>query len=337
MGKTVYDIAKEAGVSVSTVSRALNGSGYVSDETLEKIRNASEGYHRIPKSIVSKGKAICLVASYDPAFFFVNETYLDAMIGINSVTKEREYNLLLEFDNENHRCLELYKDGVISGTILMGVSQSSTLITELIKAKCPFVLIGDYLDNSKQFCRVSLSDFSMAKEAVQYLISLGHRKIGFIGGSEDYSPCKKRLNGYLSALVEAKIDVQKEYVITCDDITREKATNLAKRLLYQTNRVSAILAFNDTIAFAVYDAAKDLGIRIPEGLSVISIDDSEAAKYVTPPLTTFKLPTYQKGYKAAEQLFLQMESPKRIVDNVYLDGILMFRESCAPPPEIPLI
>ena len=337
MGKTIYDIAKEAGVSASTVSRALNGSGYVSDAAMQRIRKATEGYSRSPKRITKNGKAICLVASYDPAFFFVNETYLDAMIGINSVTKEKGYNLLLEFDNENHRCLELFNNGSIEGSILMGVSQSSSLMSALIKHNYPFVLIGDYFDDSQKFCRVSLKDYSMAKEAVQYFIGLGHRKIGFIGGSEDYSPCKKRLNGYLSALAEAGIEVRKEYVITCDDITPEKAVNLAKRLLYQTERVSAILAFNDTIAFAVYEAAKALGIRIPEGLSVIGIDDSEAAKYITPPLTTFKLPTYQKGYKAAEQLFLQMNSPKQIVENIYLDGILMFRDSCARPPEIPTL
>lgn len=336
MGKTVYDIAKEAGVSVSTVSRALNGSGYVSDAAMERIQKATEGYFRSPRKPTDAGKAICLVASYDPAFFFVNETYLDAMIGISSVAKEREYNLLLEFDNENHRCLELFQNRIIEGTILMGVSQSSTLISELLRNNCPFVLIGDYLDDAKKFSRVSLSDFSMAKEAVQYLVRLGHRKIGFIGGSENYSPCKKRLNGYLSALVDAKIEVRKDYIITCDDMTQEKATNLAKRLLYQTDRVSAIFTFNDTIAFAVYEAAKELGIRIPEGLSVISIDDSEAAKYVTPPLTTFKLPTYQKGYKAAEQLFEQMRSPRRNINNIYLDGILIFRDSCAPPPEIPM-
>ena len=334
MGKTIYDIAKEAGVGVATVSRALNGTGYVSESTLKKIMKASEGYAKSPRISYASKKSICLVASYDPAFFFVNETYLDAMIGINSVTKEKKYNLILEFDNENHRCLELYQGREIDGVILMGVSQSSTLIAELIRLKCPFVLIGDYLDRSKHFCRVSLDDFSMAKSAVQYLIGIGHRRIGYIGGSEQYSPCKKRADGYLSALKEANIEINKDYIINCDDITVEKATNLAKHLLYQTNRVSAILAFNDTVAFAIYEAARQMGIRIPDGLSVISIDDSEAAQYVTPSLTSFRLPTYQKGLKAAEQLFLQLENPLKIPDDLYLDGILIFRESCAPPPII---
>ncbi len=332
MGKTIYDVAREAGVGVATVSRALNGSGYVSEAAMEKIRKACEGYSRTPKR-GEKVKSIGLVISHDPEYFFVNDTYLNAMIGISTVAKERDFRLVLEINNQSHRCLELFRDRLIDGAILMGIRQSSTLITELLRTKYPFVLIGDYLKESAPFCKIDIDDFSMAREAVRHLITLGHRRIGYICGPLDYSSCQKRADGYRAALAEAGLSAPEEYFVTCDNITEEKALNLAKQLLYQPNRVSAILAFNDTVAFAVYQAAREMGIRIPEGLSVISFDDSEVAKYVSPRLTTVRQPSFEKGYQAAQKLVEQIEHPEQPVPSIVMQGYLIFRDSCTPPPE----
>ena len=160
MKKTIYDIAREAGVGVSTVSRALNNSGYVSEETMRKIEKASIGYTKSKSrsSVNTHGKSIGLIVSHDPEYFFVNSTYLNAMIGISAVARENDIHLILEISNQTERCLSLYKSGMVDGVILMGIKQDNTLIDSLLEMHCPLVLIGDYLDDSKKFCKIDIDD-----------------------------------------------------------------------------------------------------------------------------------------------------------------------------------
>lgn len=336
MSKTIYDVAKEAGVGVATVSRALNGSGYVSEATLKKIERACAGYSRSPSLLKKRrqSKTVGLFISHGPEYFFANSTYLNAMIGISQVATEKDFHLLLEINDQSDRCIGMFKDGMIDGAILMGVKQDSTLISALLKDNCPFVLIGDYLEESGPFCKIDIDDYVMSKEAVEHLITLGHRHIGFIGGSLQYASCQKRTAGYRAALEEAGIEVEDRDCVFCSSITEEKVTNLAKKLLYQADRVTALLTFNDAVAFSVYKVAKEMGIRIPEGLSVISFDDSDIAKCLTPGLTTVQQPSYDKGYEAACRLLRQMEAPGTPVESITLDGMLVFRDSCAAPPVV---
>lgn len=336
MSKTIYDVAREAGVGVATVSRALNGSGYVSEATLEKIERACVGYSRAPvrRKKARQMNAVGLIISHDPEYFFVNSTYLNAMIGISAVAREENFRLMLEIENQGDRCLSLFKDGLIDGAILMGIKQDNTLISALLNEKYPFVLIGDYLEDSSPFCKIDIDDYAMSKEAVQHLIALGHEHIGFIGGSLEYASCQKRLAGYRAALEEAGIEVSERDCVFCSKITEEKVSNLAKKLLYQPDRVTALLTFNDAVAFSVYKVAKEMGIRIPEGLSVVSFDDSDIARCLTPGLTTVQQPSFEKGYQAARKLLRQMETPDTPVESITLEGMLIFRDSCSPPPSL---
>lgn len=336
MKKTIYDIAREAGVGVSTVSRALNNSGYVSEETMRKIEKASIGYtkSKYRSSVNTHGKSIGLIVSHDPEYFFVNSTYLNAMIGISAVARENDIHLILEISNQTERCLSLYKSGMVDGVILMGIKQDNTLIDSLLEMHCPLVLIGDYLDDSKKFCKIDIDDFAMAKEAVEHLITLGHTRIGFIGGSLEYASCQNRVAGYRAALEEAGINVSSQDCVFCNTIAEEKVSNLAKKLLYQRDRITAVITFNDSIAYTVYKVSKEMGILIPEGLSVVSFDDSDVAKCLSPGLTTVQQPSFEKGYRAARKLIQQMTEPNKQVESETLEGLLIFRDSCAPPPKI---
>ena len=336
MSKTIYDVAREAGVGVSTVSRALNGSGYVSDKTLAKIEKACVGYSRSPlrRKKEQRMKTVGLIVSHDPEYFFINSTYLNAMIGISAVAREENFRLMLEINNQSDRSLSLFREGLIDGAILMGIKQNNSLVSTLLKEGYSFVLIGDYLEESSPFCKIDIDDYAMSKEAVQHLITLGHKRIGFIGGSMEYASCQKRLAGYRAALVEAGIEPNDRDCVFCDPITEEKVTNLAKKLLYSPDRITAVLTFNDVVAYSVYKVAKEMGIRIPEGLSVISFDDSDIARSLSPGLTTVQQPSYEKGYQAAERLLKQMETPETPVPSLTLQGLLVFRESCSAPPSI---
>ena len=338
MNKTIYDVAREAGVAVSTVSRALNGTGYVSRKTMEKIERACIGYTRTPRDSRQKSRCriIGLIVSHDPEYFFVNSTYLNAMIGISAVAREENFRLMLEISNQSERGLALFREGLIDGAILMGIRQNNTLVAALLKERYPFVLIGDYLEESPPFCKIDIDDFAMAREAVQHLIALGHRHIGFIGGSLEYASCQNRLAGYDAALREAGLERSEQDCVFCNPMTEDIVTNLAKKLLFSRNRVTAVLTFNDMVANSVYKVAKETGIRIPEGLSVISFDDSDIARSLSPGLTTVRQPSYEKGYQAASRLLQQMENRASPVPSLTLPGLLVFRESCSAPPSIAL-
>ena len=337
MAKTIYDVAREAGVAVSTVSRALNGSGYVSKKTMEKIEQACIGYSRTPSRLKKQPqqRTIGLIVSHDPEYFFAS-TFSNTMIGINAVAQEENFHLLLEISNSTERALSLFQDGLIEGAILMGAKQKDSLILSLQKEGYPFVLIGDYLEGRIPFCKVEINDYAMAKESVQHLIDLGHQHIGFIGSSLEYASCQNRLTGYYDALKEAGLQTSERDCVFCSRLTDEQVINLTKKLLYMPNRVTALLTFNDLVAYSVYKVAKEMGIRIPEGLSVVSFDDSLIAGSLSPGLTSVRQPFYDKGYQAAVRLLNQMKTPDSLVPSLTLPGLLVFRESCCPPPSLPL-
>jgi DNA-binding LacI/PurR family transcriptional regulator len=335
--KTIYDIAREAGVGVATVSRALNNSGYVSAATRAKIQAAAVNY-QLPES--SRGRAqapktICLVISHEPSYFFINSTYTNAMLGICTVAKEKGYKLLLDIGAENRDYLTLFQEKQIDGIILMGGRKESGIVENILEHNIPFVLVGDYLKEvDRPFCRIDINDLKMAKEAVNHLIVLGHKKIGFIGGSTSFAPCENRLLGYMEALKQAGIQIRENYIVTCDNISEEKAYQLTKRLLYQSERVTAILAFNDMVAGAAYRAIHDSGLSVPEDISVIGFDDSELSKYISPPLTTVWQPSYEKGHKAASVLIDGIERHCPLNEIINLEGMLIYRKSCAAPVEV---
>lgn len=331
--KTIYDIAKEAGVGVATVSRAMNNSGYVSDKTRAKIEAAAQGYRVSEKKLKqARAKTICLMISHEPSYFFINSTYINAMLGICAVAKENDYKVILDIGDSENDFLTMYQEKRIDGLILMGARKTSGTIEKLIESKVPFVLVGDYLkETDEKFSKIDINDLKMAREATEHLITLGHRRIGFIGGSVDFASCENRLRGYWKALETAGIPICEDYIATCDSITEEKAYQLTKKLLYQTERVTAILAFNDIVACAAYRAINELGLSVPEDISVIGFDDSDFSKYITPPLTTVWQPSYEKGHKAATLLIDKIEKRAETVQAIDLEGILIYRKSCAAP------
>jgi len=337
MGRTIYDIAQEANVSPATVSRVLNNKGYVSSETRARVLNAAQGFtlhsrsSAPPVRIISK--TIGLIVAHDSSYFFMNNTYLNIMQGISEVAKQHDYTLLLEIGGSVSAEIELYSKGKVDGFILLGIKKSSVLIQELLRLNIPFVLIGDYISEYAigSFCKVDIDDFSAAREATDYLLTLGHKRIAFISGSFEYASCYNRYLGYKSALKDAGLCCEDKYVVSSSNMTEENAANLTKKMLYQADLPTAIIAFNDIISVAVYKAVKDCGYSIPQDISVIGFDDSLFAKYVTPALTTVWQPSIEKGETAATILIEGLIHPPISKKNVTLASALIYRDSCSFP------
>lgn len=329
--KTIYDVARDAGVSISTVSRVINGKGYVSEETRKRVEKACEDYRPIAsaREIQSqKSQTIGIIINHSTDYFFLNTTFLNALRAIALEAQNRGYRLLLEISTPEEEVCNLYFERRVDGLIVMGSQEEGTLISTLEQKGIPFVLIGDY-KKSSTISQVEINDKQAIYEAVRYLIGIGHRNIGIITGPLDYASGVNRLQGYLQAYEEAGIPVKEEYIESCDTLTDIKAENLTKKLLFLPERITALIAFNDTVAVAAYKAAKEMQIEVGRDLSVIGFDDDRIASYVTPALTTIWQPSYEKGKRAATILLDALEKGEIPNKREELKCIMIYRNSCA--------
>ena len=334
--KTIYDVAKEAGVSISTVSRVLNGSAKVKESTRKRVEEACRDYRPSASARelqTKRSKTIGLIINHSPEYFFMNEAYSNALLGISVIAKEKNYRLLLDIIEDDPEVCNLFYERKVDGFILMGVKRNSVLLNALKAGEVPFVLVGSYHEDEENVCQVDIDDRKAAYQATNHLISLGHKRIGIITGSTEYSSSYDRLQGYMQALEEAKIELSDKYIRKCSNLTELKAEQLAINLFYQSPRVTAVVAFNDSTAMAVYKAAENFGLSIPEQLSVISFDDTVVAPYMSPPLTSVWQPSYEKGENAMRLLINCLENGTAPTKRMELNCIIMYRGSCSTAPQ----
>lgn len=333
--KTIYDVAREAGVSISTVSRVINGSPKVKESTRKRVEAACEDYRPIASARelqTKKTKTIGVLINHRPEYFFMNETYTNALLGISVAAKENGYRLLLDISEDATEASNLFYEKKVDGFILMGVRKSSNLLEFLRENEVPYVLVGSFHQNEECISQVDINDQKAVQSVTNYLIGLGHKRIGIITGSLEYTSSSDRLAGYRQALEGAGIHIEEDWVQVCENLTETKAEQLAKHLLYQNPRVTAIVAFNDMAAMAIYKAAKDCGLEIPAQLSVVGFDDTRVASYMSPPLTSVWQPSYDKGERAMRILIDCLEKGEKPNKREELSCIIMYRESCAVPP-----
>lgn len=328
--KTIYDVASEAQVSISTVSRVINGKGYVSEETRKRVEKACENYRPIAsaREIQSqKSKTIGIVINHETDYFFLNATFLNILRGIIAVTEKKGYRILLESEKSDDDICNLHYECRVDGLIVIGCKMSSTLISTLEEGKIPFVLIGDYKQSNK-ISQVEIDDRSSIYDATKYLINLGHKNIGIITGPLEYASGYNRLEGYKEALKNEGISIRDEYIETCDNMTDIKVENLVKKLLYVSEKITALIAFNDDVAISAYKAAQELNIKVGEDISIIGFDNDRIASYINPTLTTIMQPSYEKGEHAANILIEALEKECLPTKREELKGIMIYRDSC---------
>ena len=331
---TIYDVAEKANVSIATVSRAFSGKGYVSEATREKIMRACDGYR--PNAFASqmqtkKSKTIGILLSHGADYFFFNSVYNEAMVGVCEVTKDKGYHLLIDMDMDSEDPCSLFLEGRVDGYLLMGVQTDSKLVGRMQEYGIPFVIIGNYNGECSGVAHVDINDRKAVFEAVTYLTGLGHTEVGIITGNPQFPSCADRLQGYKDAMQTEGLEVSPDNIEVCENIDETKALNLTKKLLLKRRPITALMAFHDQVAVAAYSAAQELGVKIPEELSVIGFDDGPVSKYVSPKLTTIWQPSYEKGMLAAKMLLESLEKSTLPHDEVVLECMMVYRDSCTKP------
>ncbi len=271
---TIRDVAKTAGVSVSTVSRVLNGKVDVAQDTHDHILSVIDelGYtiNLAARSMRSQKNNMVGLIMPDIAYPFA----IEVMKGVNQAIAESAFDLLVYTTGDvrksgrashEEKYVSLLNNSITDGLIIVApvVGEYST--------EAPIVSIDPLMSNP-HYPSVHATNYQGAMDAMAYLLSLGHKRIGFIGGRSELESSNRRLRGYYDSLEKAGIPLD-EMLITSGDYTTETGAKYARELLSLDNPPTAIFASNDQSAIGVFQVAEEMGVRIPQDLSVVGFDN----------------------------------------------------------------
>ncbi|HHV61197.1 MAG TPA: LacI family transcriptional regulator [Firmicutes bacterium] len=327
----IKEVAELAKVSPSTVSRVLNGTGQVRQETREAVLRAVEQLNYRPNPLAQslRNKKTRLVAVLLPDI--TNPFFPEIVRGLEDTAKGYGYNIILGNTDENReKELEYIKalsnrwvDGMIFSSV-SGGREVEKRIVELARV-LPVVLIDRKLE-ALSLSSVIVDNFRGAYDATRHLISLGHRRIGFIGGPPGIPIFNDRLNGYLRALEEAGIERDND-IIQGGDLKIKGGCLATMRLLELPHPPTAIFAANDLMAIGAIRIIKKRKLHIPGDVAVIGFDDIPLASQITPGLSTVSQPSHEIGAQAMQLLMRSIKSPRARSKHIVLAPKLVVRKS----------
>ncbi|MBM7587219.1 LacI family transcriptional regulator [Bacillus pakistanensis] len=323
---TIKDIADLAQVSITTVSRVLNYDETlnVSPETRKRVFEAAEelAYKMVPKKKTKPKKKIGLYYSFSLEEELVDTYYLSIRVSLEKKLKSNGFELYRVGKNDTKKSLKK-----IDGMICLGTFKKEDIhfIKELDKI-CVFV---DSNPDSSLFDSVVIDFNSATTSALHYLIELGHKDIGFIGGIDTDMFGNRfkdlRQDVFESYLKERKL--YKEEYVRIGGYNPKDGYTISKEMLRNAHRPTALFVANDTIAVGCYKAAYELGVKIPDELSIVGFNDVAASQYMVPPLTTIKLYTEVMGETAVDLLFERISTRREVCKKVIIHTKLIERES----------
>jgi LacI family transcriptional regulator len=324
---TIQDVAKTAGVSVSTVSRVLNGKVDVAQDTREKILAVIDdlGYitNLAARSMRSQRKNLIGLVMPDIAYPFA----IEVMKGVNQAIAESEFDLLVYTTGDvrkngrasaEQKYVSLLTNSITDGVIIVAP------VTLEFTLNAPIVSIDPVMSNPT-YPSVHATNYQGAVDAMEYLLKLGHKRIGFISGRAELESSNRRLMGYRDSLIKMGIPIDDE-LIASGEYTMKSGAECARELLSLDSRPTAIFASNDQMAMGVFQVAEELGIRIPDDLSLIGFDNISESKYLG--LTTVDQFVSKMGY-IGTQILIKIINGDHLDDQTYkMQTQFIERNSC---------
>lgn len=329
---TIIDVAREADVSFSTVSRVVNGKGYISPKTRKRVMEAMTrtGYVVNRQARALAGGKHQVVGLLVPD---LDTSYIGEILrGIDEELAAVSWDLMLYTTHRRKTRESVFVASLTQGMtdgLLMILPMDPAAYTDSIRERgFPYVLI-DYGEEDDTGPSIGTTNRQGAIDAATYLIELGHRQIGFITGNQEMRCSRERLAGYRQALTDGGL-VYDPDLVREGDFRQPLGYSLTRDLLDLPDRPTAIFASNDQSAFGAMDAIRDAGLRIPDDVSVIGFDDVPAASLAHPPLTTVRQPMAEMGRLATRMLLDSIANPGQEGTRIDLPTELIVRESCRP-------
>ncbi|MBV9267227.1 MAG: LacI family DNA-binding transcriptional regulator [Acidobacteriaceae bacterium] len=332
MAVSIKDIARIAGVSHSTVSRALRGSELIPPHTRERIQRiaAEQGYSAsaIARSLVTqRTNAIGIVVTSiaDP----FNGEVVD---GLEQTANAAGYSVVLATSQADPKreisIVQTLRERRVDGIIIASSRVGALYAEDLAPLEVPIVLLNNQhaggFGNS-----IGIDNVDGAEQATEYLLKLGHRKIAYIRDRSGMQSDEERCQGYQNALRRHGVRIRKQ-LIASGDGKPQAGRRAAAELLSRAERVTAVFSYNDMTALGVLEEASARHLRVPEDLSVCGFDDIFFARFLHPPLTTVRQPKHELGERAMK-LLLEVLSGQHTNKVVKVRGELVIRQSTAPP------
>jgi DNA-binding LacI/PurR family transcriptional regulator len=335
---TIKDIARRAGVSHSTVSRALHSSPLISAETTERIRLIAQemGYHpsaaaRSLKTNQTKALGV-IVRNIDDPFFS------EILQGIEDVAQSEGYSLFISSSqNETDRerlIVKAMREHRVDGVIICSTAFETSQSRELLEQSVPIVVVNNQAAEDYRYS-IYHDDVDGSRQITRHLIGLGHQRIAYLGNSTSGRTTLDRLTGFKQEMEFAGLPVPEEYIHQVAGGEPEHGLAGLDHFLKLPHRPTALVCYNDMMAFGALRGLQLAGVHVPEECSVTGFDNIVLSAYTNPPLTTFDQPKHFIGAEAA-RLLLGMLGPDSGKDTTglksqTLKGQLLVRASTAPP------
>jgi LacI family transcriptional regulator len=317
---SVKDLAQELGVSIATVSRALRSSPEIGQEMQRKVKALAKimNYRPNPFAQSLRKEAPRVIGVVVPNL--VTHYYAAVLDGIEDEARKAGYSVISANTHEDSEAevkaiddfINLHVEGIIAC-----LSQNTTdykHFEEISNMGIPLVFFGRTC-LSEKFSSVTANGDEAAQQATQHLIDTGSRRIAFVGGPNHLDMVRRRKHGYLEALRENHIPIERELVV-CEKIDFQWGMEAVTKLLQLENRPDAILAFNDIITFAAFAAIKEAGLQIPEDVALIGFTDDPHAGYVTPRLSLIADQSQLMGETACQLLLKNINGDSKIYKKI---------------------
>ena len=326
------DLAKELGVSIATVSRALRSSPEIGKEMQQRVKDLAQKMNYRPNPFAQSLRKASprMIGVVVPNL--VTHYYAAVLDGIEDEARRAGYSVISANSHENFEDEALAVDNFVGlhvEGIIACLAQNTTDYShyeEIAEMGIPLVFFGRTCLTDR-FSSVTANGDEAARQATLPLLETGSRRIAFLGGPNHLDMVRRRKHGYLEALREYKIPIDRDLVV-CDTIDYQVALAATRRLLQMSNPPDAILAFNDIITFAAFTAIKDSHLRIPEDVALIGFTDDAHAAYVTPRMSAIQDQSHQMGVTACQLLLKSINGDPTVYKKI-VPQQLVIRETSA--------
>lgn len=319
------EIARIAGVSTATVSRAMNNDPRVKEKTREKILNIVEQYAYVQNANArnlrtSKSKSIGFLISN-----FSNPFFIDLYCGFEPICKENHYSIIMGNTNESveqeKEAIELFLKYRVDGIVASFVGPSEHTLNKIKQLGVKVVSLDRQLENLESDL-IAIDNINGARQQVEYLARLGHKKIALICGTQFDSNGKNRLKGFTEGMKSCGIPIREDYIVS-GDFVEDRAYSAAVELMHRRERPTAIITHNNLMCMGAYKALKDMGMKIPEEVSLMGFDDFVFSDHLQPSITLIDRPVKEMGKLAAKMIIERIEDkytgePRHIIFPVRL-------------------
>ena len=332
---TIKDVAREADVSVATVSRVFNDSGPVSETTrlriLEVAARLRYSPHGVARSLITNRTSTIGVLLPD----LYGEFFSEVIRGMDQAAQPGGYHLLVSSSHDAKDEIEAAlraMRGRVDGLIVMSPHLDAPSLVANVPPTLPIVLLNCAVTENG-YDALTIENERGAHEMVRHLLGLGHRTVAIITGEAGNHDAAERFRGYARAMREAGIVVPNEWEIP-GDFTEASGYRAVASLLALRDRPTAVFAANDAMAIGALSALRDAGVRVPQDIAVVGFDDIPLARYMSPPLSSVHVAIAELGTRAVETLVHAIDRKnEHSRRHQRLETTLVIRKSCGPPPQ----